>query len=77
MVLSQSFRLIFAGIAAGLVTAMGAAHLLAKLVIGVRSTVPLTFAVMISVLVLAALVASFLPARRASLVDPMRALRGQ
>ncbi len=77
MVLSQSFRLIFAGIAAGLVTAMGAAHLLAKLVTGVRSTEPMTFAVMISVLVLAALVASFLPARRASLVDPMRALRSE
>jgi putative ABC transport system permease protein len=48
---------------------------LERLVEGVRSTDPLTFATMISVLVLAALFASFLPARRVSRVDPMSALR--
>ena len=42
---------------------------------GLLPTDPLTFATMISVLVLAALFASFLPARRASRVDPMSALR--
>jgi ABC-type lipoprotein release transport system permease subunit len=40
-----------------------------------RPTEPLTLAVMISVLVTAALIASFLPARRASRIDPMNALR--
>jgi len=41
----------------------------------VRSADPSTFAAMIAVLVLAALFASFLPARRASRIDPIRALR--
>jgi ABC-type lipoprotein release transport system permease subunit len=40
-----------------------------------RPTGPLTFAMMISILVVAALFASFLPARRAGLLDPMSALR--
>jgi putative ABC transport system permease protein len=48
---------------------------LEHLVTGVRSIDPLTFALMICVLAFAALMASFLPARRASRVDPMRALR--
>lgn len=45
------------------------------MVTGVRSVEPLTVTMMILVLVLAALAASFVPARRASRVDPMRALR--
>jgi ABC-type antimicrobial peptide transport system permease subunit len=48
---------------------------LEKLVTGVRSTGPSTFATMIAVLVAAALFASFLPARRASRIDPISALR--
>ncbi len=75
MVLGQSFRMIFVGVVVGLATAFAAARLLERLVAGVRSTEPSTFAIMISVLVAAALFASFLPARRASRVDPMRALR--
>jgi ABC-type lipoprotein release transport system permease subunit len=43
----------------------------------VRSSDPSTFAIMVSVLLLAALFASVLPARRASRVDPMSALRQQ
>jgi predicted permease len=74
-VLGQSLRMIFAGVGVGLATALGAARLLERLVAGVRSTEPLTVAVMISILVAAALFASFLPARRASRVDPMSALR--
>jgi predicted permease len=75
MVLRQSLRMIFAGVVVGLATALAAARLLERLVAGVGSTEPSTFAIMISVLVAAALFASFLPARRASRVDPMRALR--
>jgi putative ABC transport system permease protein len=41
----------------------------------VRSTEPSTFALMVLVLTAAALLASFVPARRASRVDPMKALR--
>jgi hypothetical protein len=53
----------------------GSEGLLTRLVKGVQATEPLTFMAMISVLVMAALLASFLPARRASRVDPMSALR--
>jgi predicted permease len=75
LVLGQSLRMIFAGVGVGLATALAAARVLEKLVAGVRSTDPSTFAIMISVLVVAALFASFLPARRASRVDSMSALR--
>jgi predicted permease len=75
LVLGQSLRMIFVGVGVGLAAAFAAARILEKLVAGVRSTDPSAFAIMISVLVVAALFASFLPARRASRVDPMSALR--
>jgi predicted permease len=75
LVLGQSLRMIFIGVGVGLGTALAAARLLEKLVAGVRSSDPSTFAIMISVLVVAGLFASFLPARRASRVDPISALR--
>jgi putative ABC transport system permease protein len=53
--------------------AFAAARLLEHLIPGVRSTDPLAFVAMILVLVVAALSASFVPARRASRVDPMSA----
>jgi ABC-type antimicrobial peptide transport system permease subunit len=75
LVLRQSLGMIFAGVAMGIAGALATARLLAHLVDGMRPTEPLTFAVMILVLVAAALVASFVPARRASRVDPIVALR--
>ena len=63
------------GACIGLLAGFAAARLLKHFVDGVRSTDPLTFVVMISVLVLAALFASFLPARHASRTEPMSALR--
>jgi predicted permease len=75
LVLRQSLVMIGGGVALGVTSALVAARLLEHLVEGVRSVEPLTFALMICVLVAAALGASFLPARRASRVDPMRALR--
>jgi ABC-type antimicrobial peptide transport system permease subunit len=74
-VLRQSLGMIAGGVGVGLATAMALARLLERVVAGVRSTEPVTFGIMISILVVAALFASFLPARRASRVDPMRALR--
>jgi predicted permease len=75
LVLSQSLQMIFVGAGVGLAAAFAAVRLIERLVVGVGTTEPSTFAVMISVLVFAALVASFIPARRASRVDPMSALR--
>ena len=54
---------------------VGAAGLLRRLVTGVQGTEPLAFATMVCLLAAAALLASFIPARRASRVDPMIALR--
>jgi predicted permease len=75
LVLRQSLRMIFAGVGVGLATALAVVRLLERLIAGVRFTEPLTFAAMICVLMVAALIASFLPALRASRIDPIRALR--
>jgi putative ABC transport system permease protein len=75
MVLRQSLVMICAGVAVGIAAAVAAGRLLERLVDGMRPTEPSTFAIMVSVLVVAALFASFVPARRASRVDPMSALR--
>jgi ABC-type antimicrobial peptide transport system permease subunit len=75
MVLRQSLGMIFVGIAVGISAALAAGRVLERLVSGMQPTEPLTFALMVSVLVAAALFASFVPARRASRIDPMRALR--
>jgi len=75
LVLRESMEMIFAGAGVGAIAAAVAARLLARWVAGVRSAEPWTFALMVCVLVAAALFASFLPARRASRLDPNSALR--
>jgi predicted permease len=75
LVLGQSLRMIFLGVGIGIVAALAAARVLQKLVEGMQPTEVSAFAIVIPLLVIAALAASFLPARRASRVDPMRALR--
>ena len=75
LVLRQSLGMVFGGIAVGIVTALAAGRLLMHTVDGMQSTEPSTLILTIPVLVLAALLASFGPARRASRVDPVTALR--
>jgi len=75
LILRGSLGMIAVGAAVGLCAAIAAGRVLIHLVDGMRSTDPSTFAVMTLVLFVAALAASFLPARRASRVDPMKALR--
>lgn len=75
LVLRQSLGMIFAGVAVGVLGALAAAHLLEHLVEGMRAADFATLAIVVPVLVIAALLASFAPARRASRVDPMTALR--
>jgi putative ABC transport system permease protein len=67
--------MIIAGVGLGVAGAIGAGRVLIQLVEGVQSTGPWTFVVMTSILIAAALFASFVPARRASRVDPLSALR--
>jgi predicted permease len=73
--LREGARLTGLGIALGLLGAVALTRLLASQLYGVKATDPLTFAVVSAVLLLVALAASFLPARRAAAVDPMNALR--
>jgi predicted permease len=75
MVLRQGLSLAMGGAAIGLVGALIATRLMAGLLYGVRPTDPLTFVGVTLVLTLVALVASYIPARRAMRVDPLTALR--
>jgi putative ABC transport system permease protein len=75
LVLRQSMTLVAAGLALGLVGAHLLARLMSGLLFEVNATDPPTFLAMSVVLVAVALLASFVPARRATTVDPMIALR--
>ncbi len=63
------------GVAIGLAFAKGATHIMRSLVFGASLDEPITFAISAAVLIGVALAASYLPARRAARVDPMRSLR--
>jgi len=75
IVLRQGLRLAVAGAAVGLVCALIVSHLMASLLYGVRPTDPLTFVAVAVLFVGVAVLACYLPARRAMKVDPMVALR--
>jgi predicted permease len=75
MVLRQGLGLAIAGAAVGMVGALIVSHLMAGLLYGVRPTDPLTFAGVALLLIGVALLACYIPARRAIRVDPLVALR--
>ena len=75
LVLRQSLGMVFLGIGIGTAAAVAAGRILERLVEGMQPTALSTFMITIPFLVLAAMLASFVPARRASRVDPVHALR--
>jgi predicted permease len=77
LVLGDGFRLVGVGIVAGLALAAFATQALRPFLFGLNPLDPLTFAAIGSVLVAVALLATWLPARRASGVDPMASMRSE
>jgi len=75
LVLRQALVLVAAGVGLGLLAALAIARLLSTLLIGVAPYDPITFASVAGILIAVALVACFLPARRAANLDPTTALR--
>jgi putative ABC transport system permease protein len=75
LVVGQAMLLVFVGLAVGLLAAAWLSRWMSHMLYGVRPTDPLTFAAVALVLALVALLATYIPARRATRIDPMVALR--
>ena len=75
LALSQGLKLILIGVALGTGASLVASRLVKSLLLGVSATDPLTFFAIAALLTLVALLACWIPARRATKVDPMVALR--
>jgi ABC-type antimicrobial peptide transport system permease subunit len=75
MIFRQSFTLVLAGVAVGILASIGLTRLLGSMLYGVRATDVATYGGVIGLLIAAAALASYIPARRAMKVDPMVALR--
>ena len=77
MILSEGGKLAVAGVVLGLIVSYAMTQSLRALLYGVTPTDPLTFALVALLLLATALIACWIPARRASRVDPMIALRAE
>jgi putative ABC transport system permease protein len=75
LIVSQGFKLVLLGLAIGLAGAFALMRVIASLLFGVTTKDPLTFAAVAVLLAFVALLACYIPARRATRLDPLRALR--
>ena len=75
LIVGQGMKVVLAGLAAGSIAAFGLTRFIASRLYGITPTDPLVVGIVSALLALVALLACYLPARRASRVDPMQALR--
>jgi macrolide transport system ATP-binding/permease protein len=75
MVLREGLRLAAGGLAIGMATALGASKFVGSFLYGMKPNDPLTLILAVTTLLAAALLAGYLPAHKASRIDPMTALR--
>jgi predicted permease len=75
MVISQGIKLVLIGVVIGLAGALGLTRFLSGLLYGIKPNDPLTLVAVCALLITVALIASYIPARRATKVDPLEALR--
>src|SRR5256885_1780189 len=75
LIVSQGFKLVLLGLAIGLIGAFALMRVISSLLFGVNTKDPVTFAAVAIMLAVVALLACYIPARRAARVDPMVALR--
>ena len=75
MVMRQGMRLTLLGIGIGLIGGLSSARLMKSVLFGVSASDPLTFAAVAALGAAVAMLACYIPARRATKVDPMDALR--
>jgi predicted permease len=75
MVLRQGLTVVGVGLAVGLVLALAGTRVMGGLIVGIKPTDPLTFAVVLGLLTAIAIFACWVPARRATRIDPLVALR--
>jgi putative ABC transport system permease protein len=75
LVLQLTLKLALLGVFAGALLALGATRLIASFLYSVKPSDPLTYSAVAATLLFVALLAAFLPARRATKVDPLTALR--
>jgi putative ABC transport system permease protein len=75
LVLGQSFKLVLAGLGVGIAAALALTRMLSAFLYGIKATDPPTFLAVAALLLAIALLAGYVPARRAASVDPLKALR--
>lgn len=77
LVLARALRIVVAGVIVGIAGAVGVTRVLQRFLFGVTPTDPIAFTTVTALLIVVGLIAAWLPARRATRIDPCVALRAE